>query len=188
VYVTDDMIARMAARYGRPNVREFRFDVPLHEVERIKSTQKNGRNHDVTLYIRKDNQVVVIAKHFYPPGMYRAPSGGLHPGEDFESGIAREVREETGCSITLNRFLLQTAVTFSNERGSVFWRSFVFLADYRSGDFKYTDTHEIREVRLADWAEFESFGRIMRSLDIGGLHYRAALHEAVDELLSEKRS
>ena len=179
------MIARMADRYGRPHAREFHFEVPQREIERIRSSQKNGRNHDVTLYIRKDGQIVVIAKHFYPPGMYRAPSGGLHPGEDLETGIAREVREETGCSINLDRFLLQTAVRFSNEHDSVFWRSFVFLADYQSGDFQQTDKHEIREVRLADWSEFESFGRIMRSLDIGGLHYRAALHEAVAELLNE---
>jgi ADP-ribose pyrophosphatase YjhB (NUDIX family) len=188
VYVTDDMIARMAARYGAPQRREFRFEAPFHEVQRIRSTQKNGRNHDVTLYIRKGDQLVVIAKHFYPPGMYRAPSGGLHPGEDFKSGIDREVHEETGCRIIIDRFLLQTAVTFSNEQGSVFWRSFVFLADYESGDFQHTDKHEIREVRLADWSEFESFARIMRSLDIGGLHYRAALHETVIELLSEKPS
>ena len=181
------MIARMAARYGHPHMREFRFEVPFHEVERIRSTQKKGRNHDVTVYIRKGEQLVVIAKHFYPPGLYRAPSGGLHPGEDFESGIAREVREETGCSITLSRFLLRTGVTFSSEHGSVFWRSFVFLADYESGDFQYTDKHEIREVRLADWSDFESFARIMRTMEVGGLHYRAALHETVVELLSEKQ-
>jgi len=182
------MIARMVAQYGRPHMREFRFEVPQREVERIRSSQKNGRNHDVTLYIRKDNQVIVIAKHFYPPGMYRAPSGGLHPGEDFDSGIAREVGEEAGCRISLDRFLLQTAVTFRNDCDSIFWRSFVFLADYQSGDFQYTDTHEIREVRLADWSEFESFARIMRALDIGGLHYRAALHETVAKLLSERQA
>jgi ADP-ribose pyrophosphatase YjhB (NUDIX family) len=181
------MIARMAARYGVPQRRESRFEVPLHEVERIKSSQKSGRNHDVTLYIRKGNQLIVIAKHFYPPGLYRAPSGGLHPGEDFESGIAREVREETGCSITLERFLLQTAVTFANAKGSVFWRSFVLLADYEGGDFQYTDKHEIREVRLADWSEFTSFARIMRSMEVGGLHYRAALHDTVVELLNGKQ-
>jgi len=185
VYVTDDMIARMADRYGRPHGREFHFDVTRREFDRIRASQKNGRNHDVTLYIRKGDQLVVIAKHFYPPGLYRAPSGGLHPGEDFETGIAREVSEETGCRITLDNFLLQTGVTFCHDGDSIFWRSFVFLADYLSGDFQYTDHAEIREVRLCGWPEFELFGRIMRAMDIGGLHYRAALHETVAELLNE---
>jgi ADP-ribose pyrophosphatase YjhB (NUDIX family) len=184
MFVTDDMIESMAARYGQPHLREFRFDVTAAELARIRSSQKEERNHDVTLYIRKGEQLVVIAKHMYPPDLYRAPSGGLKPGESFETGIAREMTEETGCEIELERFFLQTAVDFRNGSDSLFWRSFLFLASYKSGDFKYTDHDEIRAVRLVDWSEFESFGRIMRSTDIGGLHYRAALHETVVELMA----
>ena len=184
MFVTDDMIVSMAARYGRPHEREFRFEATAAELVRIRSSQKEGRNHDVTLYIRKGDQLVVIAKHMYPPDLYRAPSGGLKPGEPFETGIAREMSEETGCEIELERFLLRTAVNFSHGSDSLFWRSFLFLAVYKSGDFKYTDHDEIRAVRLADWSEFEMFGRIMRASDIGGLHYRAALHETVVALIA----
>jgi hypothetical protein len=38
-------------------------------------------------------------------------------------------------------------------------------------------------VRLAAWEEFATFGKIMRSSRIGGLHYRAALHEKVESLI-----
>ncbi len=37
----------------------------------------NGRAHDVTLYIEKDNGYIFIAKPFYPAGLFRAPSGGI---------------------------------------------------------------------------------------------------------------
>jgi len=186
VFVTEDMIAEMAAAYGRPYERSFAFDVPRSEVERIRSSQKHGRNHDVTLYVQKDGRLVVIAKHMYPPGLFRAPSGGLHPGESFRDGIAREVREEIGCEIELERFLLRTQVEFRDRAESVFWRSFVFLARYVSGDFRYTDRDEVREVRLVEWSEFAEFGRIMRAMGIGGLIYRAALHETVVELLDKE--
>ena len=186
MYVTDDMIEAMVRKYGRPKLREFRFEVTRKEQDRIRSSQKDGRNHDATLYICKDEQVVVIAKPFYPPGMYRAPSGGLRPGESFEAGIRREMLEETGCEATLKRFLLQTSVHFRHDDDDLFWRSFVFLADYARGDFNHTDHDEIREVKLADWSEFDVFGRMMRSLDIGGLRYRAALHEAVVEALNDE--
>ena len=185
MYVTDEMIRLMEELYGQPAFREFIIPCSQQEVEFVRSTQRDGRNYDVTVYIRKAEKLVVIAKHFYPPNLFRAPSGGIHMGEDFETGTKREICEECGCEIALRRFLLQTAVTFTGrEHGGevVHWRSFVFLADYLAGDFKFTDSHEIREVRLADWSEFAEFGRIMRLEGRGGFKYRAALHEAVEAI------
>ncbi len=185
MYVTDDMIRQMERAYGTSSFREFVIPCSQWEVEFVASTQRDGRNHDVTVYIQKDGKLVVIAKHFYPPNLYRAPSGGIHIGEDFETGAKREIAEECGCDIALRRFLLRTSVSFTAREhggGEVKWRSFVFLADYLSGDFRFTDTHEIREVRLADWSEFAEFGRIMRQEGRGGFMYRAALHEAVESV------
>ena len=193
MYVTDDMIAEMQARFGRPAHKSFRFETP--EFDYIRSTQTNGRNHDVTIYMVKDGKVAVIAKHFYPPDLYRAPSGGLKPGENFITGTKREMREEIGCDIEPERFLLTTSVDFirqgikadiPDENDIIHWRSFVFLARYLSGDFRFTDKREIRGVRLADWSEFDGFCRTMRTLSKGGFHYRAALHEAVMDTLQKK--
>ncbi len=190
MFVTEEMISDMAARYGQPERAGFRFELPADQFGRIRASQKHGRNHDVTVYIRKDEEFVVIAKHMYPLGLYRAPSGGLRLGEPFLDGINREIMEETGCTVELERFLLRTAVSFvrcedgsSSGDGVIEWRSLVFLARYLSGDFQFTDHQEIREVRLATLDEFESFSRIMRATDIGGLHYRAALHDSVKRLL-----
>ncbi len=183
MYVTEEMVARAAAAYGQPESAAFSFPVGDKEYNFIRSTQRNGRRHDVTAYIFKGDEVIVIAKHFYPPGMYRAPSGGLQPGETLEAGLAREVMEETGTEIVLEKFLLRSSVQFTNREGVIDWMSLVFRARYLQGDFNFTDKREIREVRLARLLEFEQFGRIMRTLDLGGLHYRAALHERIAPLL-----
>ncbi len=186
MFVTDEMIAEMARQYGVPAVRELSFPAIPKEMARIRSSQKDGRNHDVTLYIEKGDKLFVIAKHPYPPGLYRTPSGGIHPGESIIDGINREALEETGCKIKLDSFLLRTSVMFQsteNRADTIFWRSFVFQATYVSGDMKYTDHDEISDLRLADWSEFPRFGQIMRQTDSAGLHYRAALHEAVAGLL-----
>ena len=185
MFVTDDMIARWERQYGRPEVLTYRIETTDREVRRIRSSQRDGRNHDVTLYVETNDRLIVIAKHMYPPGLFRAPSGGLHPGEDLEVGVKREMQEETGCEVALDRFLLRTEVTFANGSESVFWRSFVFTAKLLSGTFNFTDYHEIREVALADWRDFKMFGEMMRQTDIGGLHYRAALHEDVARLLDK---
>ena len=188
MFVTEAMIGEMERRYGAPGLRRFDISATKKELDRIRSSQKDGRNHDVTLYIEKDERLIVTAKHPYPPGLFRAPSGGLHPGESFLDGINREAQEETGCVIKLGRFLLRTSVYFADEddpHNTVFWRSFIFSAKYVSGDFAYTDHHEISDVRLAEWSEFTTFGRIMRQSDSAGLHYRAALHESVANLLQK---
>lgn len=187
MFITPDIIERIASEYGQPVEESFSIPTTEKEYDRIKSSQKNGREHDVTLYIKKDDKFIVIAKHFYPPKMFRSMSGGINPGEDFESGAKREAMEETGCEIELKRFLLKTNVSFFIENDpdnrEIIWHSFVFLADYVSGDFNFTDKHEIREVKLATLDDFESFKQIMLSLDLSGLHYRAALHDKVKELL-----
>lgn len=186
MFVTDEMVREMERQYGVPAFREFTIPSTSIELQRIRSSQKEGRNHDVTLYIEKDDKLIVIAKHPYPPGLFRAPSGGLHPGESFTEGINREAHEETGCKIEVLRFLLRTSVLFqtAEEKADVVkWRSFVFQAKYVSGDFSYTDHDEISAVRLADWSEFGKFGRIMRQSESAGLHYRAELHEVVAGLL-----
>lgn len=179
MYVTDEMLAGLVAKYGQPKEKTFEIATSRPEFDRIKGSQKHGRNHDFTLYVMKGKEVIVIAKPFYPAGMYRAPSGGLNPGEDAEIGMAREAIEETGCQITLSRFLLTTNVSFVCESDVIKWRSFVFRAEYSGGDFEWTDKREISEVRLARLDEFAGFSEIMRSTDIGGLHYRAALHDDV---------
>ncbi|HOP07333.1 MAG TPA: NUDIX hydrolase [candidate division Zixibacteria bacterium] len=200
-------------RYGQPAEVAFRMPTLDEEFEMIRASQKQGRAHDVTLYIRKADRFIVNAKPFYPPGQYRAPSGGLEPSENLEDGVAREVAEETGTEVTLQRFLLISQVTFVRSEmppvweGSVVpfmvkphdngswpepssneeipWVSYVFLADYVSGDFEFTDRREIKEVRLARLDEFDGFSKIMRQSQTGGLHYRAALHDTVAMLLGE---
>ncbi|MCP4683809.1 MAG: NUDIX hydrolase [bacterium] len=186
MFVTENMIDGMVERFGQPVLKPYRFEVTEEELLRIRSSQKHGRDHDVTLYVQKDDQLIVIAKPFYPPGVYRAPSGGLNPGESFDHGIHREVGEELGCDIKLEKYILRTAVDFVYGEDTIRWRSFVFTARYVGGDFNYTDHREIREVKIVDWSDFEEFGRWMRQTDIGGLHYRAALHETVVELLGRE--
>lgn len=191
MYVTEQMIAEMAALYGSPKRAEFRIPVSQKEFRRIAASQKHGRRHDVTIYIVKDDRIVVIAKPFYPAGLYRAPSGGLRPGEDFQAGMHREIWEETGCEVEPQMFLLRTKVLFVDKSGAgdgsrsaIEWHSYVFQARYLRGDFKFTDHNEIREVKLARISDFNRFSKLMRQSDIGGLHYRAALHDAVADLLA----
>jgi len=183
MFVTKDMLVDLEKGYGSPGHWSFSVEIDRKEFDRIRRSQRDGRRHDFTLYIVKSRQIVVIAKHFYPPGLFRAPSGGLKPGESPVDGMNREAFEETGCRIKLRNYLLRTEACFTCKDEVIVWHSHVLQADYISGDFEFTDTHEIRECRLAELSEFANFAQIMRGLNVGGLHYRAALHDQVAPLL-----
>ncbi len=162
-----------------------RFEMNSEEFEGLKASQKKGRSHDVTLFIRKDDRFIVIAKHFYPRGLYRAPSGGINPGEDFVEGATREALEETGCRVELVRYILRSEVEFYCGSEAVAWTSYVFLADYLSGDLVPLDTGEIREVSLAETDMFGLFKKTMLASDKGGFHYRALLQDKTLRILQQ---
>ena len=149
------------------------------EFQNLLESMRDGRDSDITLVIFKDNKVVVIAKPWYPKGLYRLPSGGWKPGESFEQCAQREGYEETGIKFELQKYVLRSKVTFTNEDKKVLWTSHVFTVRYLSGELKPIDTREIREVNLLTLDELSSLKQKLLERNSGGLAYRAALTEAI---------
>jgi len=58
---------------------------------------RDGRVGEVCMILRRpDGHVWCAAKEFYPGHIARLLTGGIHPGEDVEAALHREVAEETG--------------------------------------------------------------------------------------------
>jgi len=165
----------MKRRFGEPDYLSRIQPVTSKELEFIKSTTMNGRIHDITLFISKNDGYIFISKAFYPPGLFRAPSGGVNFGEDFEEGAKREAREETGVEIELEIFMLIIDVQFKSEDDFLDWRSYIFKASYVSGEIEPQDKHEISAARLVHLDEIPKFREIMLSSGRGGFAYRAFL-------------
>jgi 8-oxo-dGTP pyrophosphatase MutT (NUDIX family) len=116
----------------------------------------------------------------YPPGVYRAPSGGIDPGEPFEQGALREAFEETGLIVSLQRYIVRARVLFSNCGRAIDWTSHVFTSSVVGGELSPIDTHEIVEARFVTIAEM--MGSIRDALLASGstgLKYRSDLADAV---------
>ncbi|MEW5873592.1 MAG: NUDIX hydrolase [Candidatus Zixiibacteriota bacterium] len=182
MFVSAASIKGWEGRYGTPVEWTDVQSISDEDHQVISHSQRHGRRHDITLYIEGDGKIAVIAKPFYPPGLYRAPSGGLDPDEDLETGAAREGLEETGLTVRLERYLLRAHVAFTSRLGDIAWHTHVFSASTPDRLIAPTDHHEIREARWADPGEFRDFDLIMRRSERGGLQYRARLHEQVARL------
>lgn len=184
MYFTDLMIRDAESRYGVPTTYKVSFDASERDIGIIRGSQKHGRKHDITLAIFGTPGVIVIAKPWYPRGLYRLPSGGLDPGESLEDGSAREAWEETGVQIELVRYHLRVDVDFVGETTTIPWTTHLFSARHVSGEVVPNDLEEIREAKWCDLTELLAHREAMLKPKVSGLHYRAALQDKFLEHLT----
>jgi len=189
VYLTDEVVAAVEERYGRPRVERWEVPVTAEELAMVRASMKRDRAHDVTLFIfGPDSRLAVIRKPSFPEGAYRAPSGGLRPGEDFTEGALREAREETGLRVTLERYLLRVHARFIAGGEAIPWTTHILSAFTRDTCIVVQDTREIREARWATLAELQ--GPIRQTLLAAErplLRYRVRLTDAAVEELARLR-
>ena len=152
----------------------------------IIASQKNQRAHDITFFIVDGEEIVAIAKHNYPPGIYRAPGGGLEPGESLEDGAGREAMEETGLDIALERYLVRAEVQFFAGESSVDWTTHVFGARSTGGHLYAWDAKEISEVRKVSVRQLQ--GPIRQAMLDSGRRLMAYRVWLTDETLAELES
>ena len=186
MYISAEAIRDIEQRYGTPAEVHLSYEMTGREFDMVSRSQKHGRAHDVTLFIFKEDSLVVIKKPMYPPGAYRAPSGGINPGEDFEEGSLREAYEETGLVVELKKYLLRARVKFTHQSRVIDWTSHVFTASAVGGSLQPVDVHEIVEAR---WASVDELNGPIKAALVAsgstGLRYRAELGEIVLGMLIE---
>jgi ADP-ribose pyrophosphatase YjhB (NUDIX family) len=182
VHVTEEILAPVRARYGEPAVMRWKGEISSEEY--ALATYEPGRTHDVTLFVTNGDRLALIRKPSYPAGIWRTPGGGIHAGEDFELGAAREALEETGLAIELRRYLVVTDATFTSAGRTLDWSTHVFWATTADETPEPRDRTEIESAR---WGTAEELvGPIRRRiLETGRAlwRYRAALHDAALQAL-----
>lgn len=88
-HVDQALLAPVIERFGNPAVWDGSREITDSDRRLIRGSTDRGRTHDVTFFILDAAEVVVIRKPIFPPGAWRAPSGGVGVGESFESGTVR---------------------------------------------------------------------------------------------------
>ncbi len=128
---------------------------------------------------------MTIQKHDYSgTGIYRAPSGGAKQGESLEAAAKREMKEETGLDVEIERFVLDLSLDVICPEGIIPWRSLVFLVREVGGTMKPIDTHEIFDVKVTSKEDLlGDISALMQHSGWGGFLYRAFLTRKFFEVL-----
>jgi 8-oxo-dGTP pyrophosphatase MutT (NUDIX family) len=177
MHLTDEILAPIRERYGRPELLEWEGEISAHE--HGIATYDPARLHDVTLFILNGDRLSLIRKPMFPPDIWRPPGGGVKPGEDFVEAVRREAFEETGLRVELERYLVEARARFLYRPPGLDWRTHVFLATTEDEELEPRDTEEIAEAR---WGTLEELAGPLRErlLATGRAfwRYRVALHDA----------
>ncbi len=187
MHVGRHIIQELALQFGEPVVERWSFPMEATEFAELKNQIDLGRAHDVTTVITRGSEVAVVRKHAYPAEGYRTPSGGVHPEESFLDGAAREAKEETGLDVQVEGYLLYVLVTFTHGDEIARWSTHVLLARPLSNHLDPVDTGEIADARWVDWEELlVKINPVLKGTGLGGLVYRAQLHERTHEILADR--
>ncbi|HEX9726815.1 MAG TPA: NUDIX domain-containing protein [Vicinamibacteria bacterium] len=186
MHITRQITQQIAMELGQPTVENWSFDMQEEEFARVKKHIELRRTHDVTVLVLRGNEVATIRKLDYPAGAFRAPSGGVHPEESFLDGAGRETWEETGLRVEFERYLLRIHATFTRGQETAKWTTHVMVATPISGKLEPVERDEIESAQWVGWKELvEKVNPVLIATGLGGLAYRARLHERARELLIE---
>jgi 8-oxo-dGTP pyrophosphatase MutT (NUDIX family) len=183
VHVTDEILAPLRERYGAPVELEWVGDIT--DREHALATYNPARLHDVTLFILDpQRRIALIRKPHFADGIWRPPGGGIKPGEEFAAGAAREALEETGLSVSLDRYLVDAHASFDHGGERLAWRTHIFSAQTPEETLAPQDADEIAAAR---WGTLDELAGPLRErlLATGQAlwRYRVALHDAALEML-----
>lgn len=188
MYVTPEILRAAEAIIGVPRELRMTQEISLADLQMIRASQRHGRAHDVTTYLFADgrrDRVVVIAKHSFPPAIYRVPGGGVAPGESLIDGAVREALEETGLSYHVERYLLRVTVTFACGAEALAWTTHVVTG---SAPYSPPLPRDRREIREARWVEPSALTTALAEAMLATgrplFAYRVALHRAAAEALA----
>jgi 8-oxo-dGTP diphosphatase len=109
--------------------------------------------------IVRKNQKILIAQRkqdtWMEPNKWEFPGGRVEPPETYAACLLREIREELGITISIDRFFMKTSHTYRRNDEEFPIIRMVFLADWKEGTKRNIDCQDSRWVDANNLKKFD---------------------------------
>jgi 8-oxo-dGTP pyrophosphatase MutT (NUDIX family) len=164
--IDEGEIAALRRTYGPFPQRHHRLAVGSEHVDFWGEKVLQDRRGEVVLVVqRATREVLLHTKTFYPPGVYRLPSGGISWGESVMGALRREAYEETGLVGWSERLLGMERYRFENAHRSVPFVSYLFLLrGFEGRPASHDEKERISDFRWMAVSELATVAAALRSV------------------------
>jgi ADP-ribose pyrophosphatase YjhB (NUDIX family) len=182
-------VEELARQYGPIERRSFSLERGGERCEYWRRALAKRRG-EVIFLVKRAAGLILHTKAIYPPGTYRLPSGGVGWGESVLSALHREVREEMGLDIEVERFLGLLEYEIRCKAQTLPFVSYVFLVRGGEGELISQDEEEhilsFRQVLVADLAAVADGLRALEGDWRDWGEFRAIAHDFVVEMMGSR--
>ncbi len=189
--LVNEEIEALVSRFGEPHRQSHTIDVDQESynawMRKIHTGPVSCRGEVIMAIVRPSGQVLLHTKNFYPPGVYRLPSGRVLWHEKVEEALRHEVHEETSLDVKIERFLGLLEYEFRCKANSLRFVSYIFQLRELGGDLCCRDDREgITDFREASVEDLSAIAQQLECLadqwqDWGT--FRAIAHHFVHDML-----
>ena len=173
-------VVEAEAEHGQP-IRRLARLVPSKNRSTGVYTFGVNRIAEIVLVLPRPGGLLLHSKRFYPSGVYRLPTGGVHESEAILDAARRELAEETGLHMEPSRFLFH--LRYPGPPGSPHraFHSLGFVFPTSDGAPAPLDQSEqIEAWKVAAWGEIPAVIESLEALEEGWSgwgQFRALAHQ-----------
>jgi 8-oxo-dGTP diphosphatase len=119
---------------------------------------ENTANVGTAGIIRKEKKILIAQRKqdsWMEPNKWEFPGGRVEVGETYEECLLREIREELGIKISIDRLFMTTSHTYMRQGEAFPITLWVFLADWKEGEVRNLDCQDSRWVDPKDLTHYD---------------------------------
>jgi len=108
--------------------------------------------------IRKHRKILIAQRKkesWMEPNKWEFPGGKVEPNESYAECLIREIQEELGITISIERLFMKTTHTYLKNNEEFPIMLVVFLADWKTGAKRNIDCQDSKWINPSDLKKFD---------------------------------